>query len=209
MSPISPDLDWYTITSKLEGVTPRCPFANVHRCPRYYSSLYLLGGAGITTRMKPEKIRELDTFWDKSDVLPVVAEHDTGITSYGGKTSSYSNFCPEISFDVFGFFADYLYRYADEIDRDLSHDRPKQKANRRDWRWQWESISSLHYVKCPVYSQLLNQNPSADEVSLEPTTQAELVEIKPGFGGINLNVRELLTRIARWWLSKAGRVNRI
>ena len=209
MSPINPDLEWYTATSKLEGVTPRCPFANVHRCPRYYSSLYLLGDVKLTTRMKPEKIRELDALWDKSDVLPVVAEHDTGITSYGGKTSSYSNFCPEISFDVFGLFADYLHRYADEIDRNIAHDRLKHKVNRVDWRWQWESVSPLHYLKCPVYSQLLNQSTSSGKTQSESTVKSELVELKPGVFGINLNVRELLTRLARWWLSRTSRINRI
>ncbi len=70
---IYPDIDWYTEISEQKKATPRCPYANVHRCPRYFSSLYLLGEEGVTTKIKPEKVKELDEFWEKSDLLPVVA----------------------------------------------------------------------------------------------------------------------------------------
>lgn len=209
MSVSYPDLNWYTAISKYEGVSPRCPFANVHRCPRYYSTLYLVGDAGVTTRMKPEKIRELDTLWDRTDVLPVVAEHDTSITSYGGKKSTYSNFCPEISYDVFGLLAHYLHSYPDETDRDLAHDRLKHEANSQDWRWQWENVALLHYLDCPVYSQLLGRDTSPSHAKPKADTNGEMVEIKPGIGGVTLNVKVLLTRIAKWWLSRKGNLSGI
>lgn len=201
MAFIYPDLDWYTGISKVENVPPRCPYANVHRCPRYYHSLYLMGDSGITTKMKPEKIKELDTFWAKTDILPVVAEHATNITGYGDKNSGFSNFCPEISFDVFGLFADYLHRYADEIDNDVAHSRLEKEAHPKDWRWQWESISPLHYLKCPVYSQLMSRPSEITEERINIPSPAEMVEVKPGFMGINLNLKVLLTRLAKWWLS--------
>lgn len=76
---IYPDLSWYSEISDQKNVSLRCPYANVHRCPRYYSSLYLLGNAGITTKMETEKIQRLNELWNKSDLLLVIAEHDTSI----------------------------------------------------------------------------------------------------------------------------------
>ena len=201
---IYPDLDWYTGISKVENVPPRCPYANVHKCPRYYHSLYLMGDSG-TTKMKPEKIKELDTLWAKTDILPVVAEHDTHITGDTEKKSRFSNFCPEISFDVFGLFADSLYRYTDEIDTGIAHARLTKEGYPKDWRWAWAFISPLHYLKCPFYSQLVSRPPETSKDPINIPSQPELVEVKPGFMGVNLNLKVLVTRLARWWLSKQGK----
>ena len=39
MSNINPSLEWYAGESVRRGLpTQRCPFASVHRCPRYYQS---------------------------------------------------------------------------------------------------------------------------------------------------------------------------
>lgn len=194
---IYPDLDWYTGISKVEHATPRCPYANVHRCPRYYHSLNLMGDAGITTKMRADKIKQLNTFWAKTDILPVVSEHDTGIMGNGDKKSIFSNFCPEISFDIFGLFADNLNRYADEVDSDITHRRLEKETQPKDWRWQWAFISPLHYLKCPVYSQLISRPSETTEHA-----NTEMVEVKPGFMGISLNLKVLFTRLAKWWLSK-------
>lgn len=202
MNFIYPDLDWYTCLSKAKNVPPRCPYANVHRCPRYYHSLYLLGDSGITTKMKPEKIIELDAIWEKTDILPVVDEHDTSISGYNDQKSGFSNFCPEISFDVFGLFADYLYRYADEIDTSVAHSRLAKEGYVKDWRWQWASITPLHYLKCSVYSQLVSRPPDAAKDNIDSTESAEMVEVKPGFMGISLNLKVALSRLAKWWLAR-------
>jgi hypothetical protein len=177
MAFIYPDLEWYTGISKVENVPPRCPYANVHRCPRYYHSLYLMGNAGITTEIEPEKIKEMDTFWAKTDMLPVVAEHAAGISGSGDKKTGFSNFCPEISFDVFGLFADHLHRYADEIDTGVAHSQLEKKAYPKDWRWQWENVSPLHYLKCSVYSQLVTRLPGATKENSRAPTPAEMVEV--------------------------------
>jgi hypothetical protein len=153
---IYPDIDWYTKISEENKITPRCPYANVYRCPRYYSSLYLLGESGIATKIKSEKVKELDELWEKSNLLPVVAEHDTAITSSVNRHTGFSKFCPEVSYDVFRLFAVSLHRYADEIDAESAHEQLKEKAYPKDWRWLWAHVEPLHYLKCPVYSQLLS-----------------------------------------------------
>ena len=172
---IYPNIDWYTEISEQKKATPRCPYANVHRCPRYFSSLYLLGEGGVTTKIKSEKVKELDEFWGKSDLLPVIAEHDTGILSSGDNKSGFSNFCPEISFDVFGLFAISLHRYSDEIDIEVAHAQLAKKAYPKDWRWQWAHVEPLHYLKCPVYSQLASKPAQVSGQSSRKKTTKEMI----------------------------------
>jgi len=199
---IYPDLDWYSEISERKKAPLHCPYANVHRCYRYFSSLFLLGESGITTQIKPEKVKELEELWKNSDLLPVIAEHDTGITSIGDKKSSFSNFCPEVSFDIFGLFAVYLHRYSDEIDIDTAHAQLEKKAYIKDWRWQWENVESLHYLMCPVYSQIISKPDPISNETISGQTNKEIIEVKPGFMGISLNIKALITRIAKRWMSK-------
>ena len=202
MSFIYPDLEWYSEISDQKNVPLRCPYANVHRCPRYYSSLYLLGNAGITTKMETEKIGELDELWNKSDLLPVIAEHDTSIKEFDNKKSVFSNFCPEVSFDVFSLFAVSLHRYANETDIDQAHAQLAKEAHPKDWRWNWAHVESLHYLKCPVYSQLMTRPAINASETIKDNSTQEIIEVKPGFMGISLNIRAALSRLAKWWLSK-------
>ena len=184
MADANPDLDWYTGLSKADGVSPRCPYANVHKCPRYYESLRLLGDSGMTTQIQPEKIQELDTLWKGNPFVPVIAEHDTSIWSSEARPYGFKNFCPEVSFDVFGLFADNLYRYVHEIDAKSGETYPPDH-----WRREWASISPLHYLKCPLYSQLLTSQSSPTTAEASTQNQEEILEIKPGFWGIRLDVK--------------------
>lgn len=154
---IIPDLKWYMRISAERGLSLRCPFATVERCPRYYQSLSLLGEAGSTKIDKLEDER-LCKKWKRSDLWPRTAEYATAITSStderGNKRLlSFSNFCPEVAYDRFGYFAAYLHRYADEIDMDMSHKwLAEQAAPPKDWRWNWATVQAMHYAECPLYS---------------------------------------------------------
>ena len=192
MVAINPDLDWYTGLSKVDGVSPRCPYANVHKCPRYYHSLRLLSDTGMITSMSPETIQELDTLWKGSPFVPAIAEHDTSIWSSEGRPYGFQNFCPEVSFDFFGLFADRLYRYADEIDAKSGEAYPPDH-----WRRVWASVSPLHYLKCPIYSQLLTSQSSP--TIAEASAQKEILEIKPGVGGIRIDIKALFCWITKWF----------
>jgi len=190
----NPDLDWYTGLSRVDGASPRCPYANVHKCPRYYESLRGLGDSGMITSMSPETIQELDTLWKGSPFVPTIAEHETSISSSGECVWGFKNFCPEVSFDFFGLFADRLYRYADEIGAKSGEAYPPHH-----WRRRWASVSPLHYLKCPLYSQLLTSlsSPTIAEASVQ--NQEEILEIKPEFWGIRLNVKALFCWITKWF----------
>ena len=64
--PAIPDFQWYSAESRRLELAPRCPFAAVHGCPRYYQSLSLLGRAGNTAIPKEENMPANNrAFWSK------------------------------------------------------------------------------------------------------------------------------------------------
>ena len=153
-----PDFEWYSEKSAKLGLPPRCPFASVKRCPRYYQSLSLLGSAGSTAIDQAEDER-LKSYWEGSDLWPRTGEYETSVGDFtkqdGSKTEHFSKFCPEVAYDRFGYFAAYLGDYSDEIDRDFAHKRLGEMGASADrWQWRWASIQAMHYTECPLYSPL-------------------------------------------------------
>lgn len=180
--PVIPDLKWYASASEKKGVPVRCPFATVEACPRYYQSLSLLGSAGSTKIPQAEDERLLEK-WKKSDLWPRTEELATSIVGFSGKPSMFSNFCPEVAFDRFGYFATYLTRYADEIDFGHAHERlEKEKTPAGDPRWAWASTQEQHYTECPIYAVLDHRakagGPSTQ--SPEPWWRKHLAELIVG-----------------------------
>jgi hypothetical protein len=154
MATIIPDLNWYISISHQKGGPPRCPFATVWSCPRFYQSLALLGEAG-STKIDSEEDKKLLEHWKKSDLWPTTREYATSISGSPGEPHIFSNFCPEVTFDRFGFFASLLSRYADRIDMGIALKRlNKEEASANDWRWSWAAVSEMHYTECPLYSIL-------------------------------------------------------
>ena len=134
-SKIQVDLDWYSAKSKERGVAVRCPLATVHRCPRYYQSVSLLGERRNTS-IEAQADQALKNRWMKSDLWPLVDEQATSVTSVDGTPTIYSRLCPEASYESFGFFAEYLSRSGDEIDRELRHaELATQRVPSSDFRW--------------------------------------------------------------------------
>lgn len=72
---------------------------------------------------------------------------------------NFGNFCPEVAFEIFGYFASYLARYSDEIDQGIAHNKLGEGiAVKNDWRWAWGTLSPQHYTDCPLYSVLAHRN---------------------------------------------------
>jgi hypothetical protein len=164
-NPTAPDLEWYKSVSAKHGGPPRCPFAHVRRCPRYFYSLSLLGEYG-STKIPPAEDEALMKFWTRSDAAPITLEQEPGVSSSGDRMLGISNFCPEVTYDRFGWFASYLHRYADEIDLDLAHEQlGKMHAPADDPRWAWSSTMPMHYTDCPQYSLLLRVHPASTETA--------------------------------------------
>jgi hypothetical protein len=158
MRDIIPDKKWYSDISAKEKVLPRCPFATADSCPRFYQSLSLLGSAGCTSIPVNEEQRLLEK-WEASDLWPLTGEQATSISGPKERFNHFSNFCPEVSFDNFGYFATALHRHIDEIDTDVAHNLLKKKgAPPHHWGWAWSSVTPMHYTDCHLYSILAHRS---------------------------------------------------
>lgn len=189
-----PSLEWYTSFSKRKGGSPRCPFASVDRCPRFYQSLSLLGSVGCTTPIEPDEDQRLLESWKKTELWPVTDEQATSTFGPNDEPKHFSNFCPEVSFDRFGLFASQLHRYADEIDVDVAHATlGKMGAGSQDWRWHWMDVSPLHYSECPLYSCLMHDTSKLSDVSPDANNSKEkILDLRPSYHGITLNIGALM-----------------
>ena len=117
---IVPNLEWYLEKSASQSVSPRCPFATVQGCPRFYQSLFLLGNAG-GTKISEKEDKKILKKWKKSPLWPVTDEQETSIAGPKDDHKHFWRFCPEVSFDHFGFFASSLNNYANDLDTTLAH----------------------------------------------------------------------------------------
>lgn len=205
----SPDMEWYLGISRARQVTPRCPFASVDRCPRYFQSIALLGDAGVGTKILPEEDERLQKRWEKSDLWPKTAEEGTSTSGDGKRTWGFSKFCPEVSYDRFQFFASGLYRYADEIDLQAAQERlGREGVPGTDWRWSWAAVSPMHFTECPLYSALSHSDRFPGGISVgavekthAPTSREgnspELLTLKPAFWGVSIDLKEAGRRLFR------------
>lgn len=153
-----PDSSWYREKSASADAPFSCPYANVHKCYRYYASISMLGETKMITAISDAKNAELEDFWSETDMVPVIAEEDTGIWGSDGKWSSFSNFCPEVSFTYFRYYASFLARYADEIDEEHGQRSAERGGIKNDWRYEWASVTDCHFLDCSVYNQVENFN---------------------------------------------------
>ncbi len=196
LDPVIANFDWYSSVSSQKSIPPRCPYANVDRCPRYYQSLSSLATAGITTAITQSEDERLLKKWKKSEHWPIVREHESAIWN----NKNLHNFCPEVAFDIFGLFASELHPYADQIDTHAAHAQlPHEGASANDWRWQWASITPLHYSECRLYSLL----GSIGSGRTQETGAKEIFEAKPGVAGFTLNIKEIAKRIWKCLCSRS------
>lgn len=190
---VAPDLDWATSEGLRKGISPRCPFASVELCPRYFLSLAILGNSGVTTRIEKDNDRRLHEKWEKHPCWPRTTEQEPGVFSRDGSPRNFHHFCPEVMYDIFGAFATSISSYPDELDRDLAHERlGRRNASPKDWRWEWAGLVKMHYSECPLYAPLI-QSPGQPELRT-----AKIVEIKPNFHGVSVDFNALWEKIRAW-----------
>lgn len=142
-----PDFAWYSAESRKQGLPPRCPIAHAELCPRYWQSLDALGRKrhGGITEISPERSALLQRKWKSFEA--VIAEEEPVADE-----KSVDHFCPEVSYEIYGYFASFLHEFIDDIDRDAvwkMHER-NGTTNQFDARWNW--IAPCHYTQCREYS---------------------------------------------------------
>lgn len=175
-----PDFAWYSGVSHDNGLISRCPFATVEACPRYYQSLSLSAETGATEIPKTEDERLLKK-WKASDLWPRTDEYASSVLKAGSKLSLISNFCPEVTFERFGYFGTALTNYADEIDVDAAHEKLKREgAPPNDPQWRWQHVTPQHYSECPVYSVLRHRSMEESTKAEAPWWRQHLAEIVVG-----------------------------
>jgi len=189
MDVVIPNLKWYLEQSTSKGIYPRCPFATVKSCPRFYQNLSLLDKAG-STKIPEKEDKKLLKKWKSHLLWPLTDEQATSILGPKDNYKHFWNFCPEVSYERFGLFASHLDEYADEIDIGFAHSQlSKIKANPDDWRWSWSNIQPQHYSECLLYSPLLSFKTGSQNKN------EDIIEIKPNFYGIGLNINALIRKI--------------
>lgn len=191
---IEPNIEWYLSTSQKREVAPRCPFATVERCPRYFASLSLLQNMGHTSICEEEDQR-LQQKWEHSELIPKIAEYDTSISG-SPKSKCLSNYCPEVSFESFGVFASLLFEHGDEIDRDLAFARlSREGVPAKNWKWRWADLKPMHYTECPLYSPLLHHA----QAPAQEKPKSDILTLKPGVWGMSIDLKEIGRRVWSWF----------
>lgn len=159
MTRIVPDKSWWEDERKRRNALPVCPYANAHKCPRFYDSLVLLASAKMISGLTTEKEKELGSFWEKTSFSSLCDEEVPALsTKRFGELSSIHNFCPEVSFKYLDYYADYMHRYIDEIDRDAGVLRAERDGLENDWKYYWMSVNPKFYLDCDVFHSVKQFN---------------------------------------------------
>jgi len=154
----NPDLEWYKKISAKNEVSPRCPYASLYKCPIYFHSCVKLKHTG-TTELDENEREKLTKFWKDSGLNSPFPEEFPRVRYFSDNKRDYlRNFCPEVIYSRFGYFASYLSEFAHEIDRDMQYsDLKKHNIKKGSWAWNWSELITKHYTDCRLYSILLNE----------------------------------------------------
>ena len=157
-----PDLAWYSGESRKQGLpTPRCPLAHAELCPRYYESLDALGRAGGFTNISSERSAALERKWKA--FKSVIAEEEPSISGRDEGVFTVDHFCPEVSYDAYGYFASNMFEYADDDDRGYAYKAYEREEITEQFDPRWASIRPRHYTECrrtPIHATFTAGKPS-------------------------------------------------
>lgn len=172
MAPIQPSLEWYASVSERKQMPTRCPYANVHRCPRYFESVSLLAQQGIASKLAPDTHDALLAKWRAHELWPVSGETAVSVSGRN-PPNAFSNFCPEVSFNTFKWFASGLIGFYDEEESDARHRTLSIEGDCQpgDWRWNWDHLAPLHYSDCPLYALLQREQHAVASGSEPPANR--------------------------------------
>ena len=153
----NPDLEWYKKISTKSKVPPRCPYTMLKTCPIYFQSIALLRNTGATELDKNDE-EKLIKYWKNRELNPSLSEETPGVLHHKTKGfSSLYNFCPEVIYLRFGYFASFISNFEDETDQAMRNfDLKKRNISLNSWAWNWSNLKAKHYTDCRLYSILSN-----------------------------------------------------
>lgn len=159
MKRVVPNKEWLERESEKRGVQMTCPFANSHKCPRYFDSLVLLSRANVIAGVPQDKEEELEYFWKNTSFSALCDEETPTIyrTKFGG-VSAVHNFCPEVSYKHFYYYADHMQKYIDELDQEVGHRIAERDNLDNDWKFTWMDLSPRFYSDCEVFESVKEFN---------------------------------------------------
>ncbi|MCK6424864.1 MAG: hypothetical protein L6Q75_07195 [Burkholderiaceae bacterium] len=137
--------------------------------------------------------------WQANELWPVTGEGATSISG-GEVPNCFSNFCPEVAYDVFKLFASTVIRFYDEIDSDCRQRALTAEGSQpgaRDWRWNFEHIEPMHYSECPVFSKILPKERTMPQVTIHGDVNGQLNIAGESVNSpvLQLTLGDLLSRI--------------
>lgn len=150
------DFSLYSGESRKHRLSPRCPLANAAYCPRYYASRAVLASESMTTLIAPERATALGKKWELFQ--EIIAEEEPNLDlvghehSEGMTVSSVNHFCPEVSYDSFGYFASHLHRYADHRDAEADFASYQRDGIGEQFDTNSAAVTPHHYTECREYS---------------------------------------------------------
>lgn len=165
MQRIIPDKNWWDNESHNRNAATVCPYANSHSCPRYHDSVVLLKRSKMIAGITDTKEEELSEYWERTKFSSLCDEELPSVYSNeNGGISSISNFCPEISYKYFYYYADYMCKYVDEIDQDTGVRIAVNDNIKNDWKYSWMTVTPRFYLDCDVFSHVkqFNENFGSD-----------------------------------------------
>ncbi len=153
----NPDLEWYKKISTKNKVPPRCPYTMLYTCPIYFESIALLRNTGATELDKNDE-EKLIKYWKDRELNPSLLEETPSVLHHKTKGFSFlNNFCPEVIYLRFGYFASFISNFEDETDQAMRHfDLKKRNIPLHSWAWNWSNLRAKHYTDCRLYSILSN-----------------------------------------------------
>jgi len=155
MQRVIPDKKWWEIQSTTRSAQAQCPFANSYKCPRYYESLALLSKVNMISGMPKNKDEELSHFWGGTIFSSLCDEEVPSLRRKDyGSVASISNFCPEVSFKYFSYYADSMHKYADEIDHDSGIRNAVRDGLPNDWKYNWMAVHPVFYLDCEIFNNV-------------------------------------------------------
>ncbi len=164
---------WYFDKSKAKNLPLHCPIAAPYLCLRFLITIDLSVEVGLCRGINLESKERYYRYWRKQLHKFINLEAEPAVSFINDEPFNMSNFCPEVSYLIFGYFASHVVRYTNEIDQNAMHQFLKRKmAGKGDWRWYYSNVVERHYTECPEFSISWGINkPSKNKSRIPPSVR--------------------------------------